>query len=161
MTDFRYKVNVSAPLDWAFSSAFEDNTGAIDDDDIGKAVRLDLSADNSAMLLCVDGEYIDGFITAVEAFNVNSGWSFGTVTVPRRVEVQVGAAQALSVGQTVVAFTQAAAGAAGTAQVKADATTAADIPADQRHWRCISNVSKANGGVIAAAAGDTVLLELI
>lgn len=116
------------------------------DADVGKAVKLGTA--NNYVAVVADDE-IEGFVTSIEPFTVNSGFSFGGVVVSGRVTAEVGANQGvtpMAVGDYVVADTPVALGTAGKAKVKTGAPS-------MYLWRCIRIISG------TGAAGSTVLLE--
>jgi hypothetical protein len=118
------------------------------DADVGKAVKLGTA--NNYVAVAANDE-INGFVTSIEPFTVNNGFSFGGVVVSGRVLAEVGANQGatpMAVGDYVVADTPVALGTAGKAKVKTGSPT-------KFFWRCIRIVSG------TGVAGDTVLLERI
>jgi hypothetical protein len=145
------KDTVSAALGAAASSGIGNN-------DLNKAYKAG-TAQN--YVPATDGDAIEGFLTAIEPFTVNNGFVFGSIQRRGRKVVQNGAAQAtLGVGDYVVAFTQAAIGTAGLAQVKkATATAAADDGALNQAglfaWRVIRIVTG------TGVALDQVLIERV
>ncbi len=132
--------NVSAALGVDANNKFVDA-------DLGKAVKLG-TAQN--YVPCAAGDEIDGFVTAIEPFTVNDGFSFGGVQLDNRKEAMVGTGQvgSMAVGDYVVAAPQVALGTAGIAQVKTGVPT-------KKLWRCIRIISG------TGAVGDKVLLELV
>jgi hypothetical protein len=137
------------PTEKVLSAALGPNTSTkFADADVGKAVKLG-SANN--YVLVEAGDEIEGFVTSIEPFTVNNGFSFGGVVVSGRVTAEVGANQGgtpMAVGDYVVADAPVALGTAGKAQVKTGTPT-------KFLWRCVRVVSG------TGAAGSTVLLERI
>lgn len=137
------------PTEKVLSAALGPNTSTkFADADVGKAVKLG-SANN--YVLVEAGDEIEGFVTSIEPFTVNNGFSFGGVVVSGRVTAEVGANQGatpMAVGDYVVADAQVALGTAGKAQVKTGTPS-------KFLWRCIRIISG------TGAAGSTVLLERI
>jgi hypothetical protein len=137
------------PTEKVLSAALGPNTNTkFADADVGKAVKLG-SANN--YVLVEAGDEIEGFVTSIEPFTVNNGFSFGGVVVSGRVTAEVGANQGatpMAVGDYVVADAPVALGTAGKAQVKTGTPT-------KFLWRCIRVVSG------TGAAGSMVLLERI
>jgi len=116
------------------------------DADVGKAVKMGTAQNYVAVAA---GNDIEGFVTSIEPYTVNSGFSFGGVVVSGRVKAEVGANQGatpMAVGDYVVADTPVALGTAGKAKVKTG------TPA-KYFWRCIRIISG------TGVAGDSVLLE--
>lgn len=161
MTAFVYSETV--PAGKIVSAALGPNSSTtFETDDVGKPVKLG-TANN--YVLCVDGDEIQGFVTSVEPFTVNSGFSFGGVLLNGRKEVVNGAGQAqLAVGDFVVAYTQTALGTAGTPKVKkgsaASQLTSGNYTYTERSpntymWRVISLLSG------TGLAGEAVLIELV
>jgi hypothetical protein len=137
------------PTEKVLSAALGPNANTkFADADVGKAVKLG-SANN--YVLVEAGDEIEGFVTSIEPFTVNNGFSFGGVVVSGRVTAEVGANQGatpMAVGDYVVADAPVALGTAGKAQVKTGTPT-------KFLWRCIRVVSG------TGAAGSMVLLERI
>ena len=148
MTDFVFTELVPNKLESAALGA--NSSGKFADADLNKAVKLG-TANN--YVLCTGGDFIDGFVKAIEPFTVNDGFSFGGVQREGRVSAQVGANQGatpMAVGDLVVADTQVALGTAGAAKVKTGAGVAG-----KTNCKCIRIVSG------TGVAGDTVLLERV
>lgn len=116
--------------------------------DVGKAVKLG-TAQN--YVLVTAGNEIEAFVSSVEPFTVNSGYSFGGVVSEGFKAAVVGANQGvtpMAVGDYVVADTQTALGTAGAAAVKTGTPT-------KFFWRCVRIISG------AGAAGSAVLLQRV
>lgn len=146
MTAFAFDVTVPVPPGSVTSAALGPNSSTkFAQNDVGKLVKLG-SAQN--YVLCADGDEVEGFVTSVEPFTVNDGFSFGGVQRWGRLEAVVGAEEAgtVAVGEYVVAAAQTALGTAGTPKVKGGTPT-------KFLWRCI-RVKSGTG-----AAGDTVIIE--
>lgn len=146
MTDFVF--GETAPTGKVISAALGvDANSDLNTNDIGKAVKLGASQNYT---LCADGDEIEGFVTSVESFTVNDGWSFGGVVVNGRKEVEVGSEEVgvVSIGELVVAGAQVAANTAGVPKVKGGAPTT-------HMWRCIRHITG------TGAAGDTILIERV
>lgn len=137
------------PTEKVLSAALGPNSSTkFADADVGKAVKL--GSANNYVLVEADDE-IEGFVTSIEPFTVNNGFSFGGVVVSGRVTAEVGANQGatpMAVGDYVVADAPVALGTAGKAQVKTGTPT-------KFLWRCVRVVSG------TGAAGSMVLLERI
>lgn len=159
MTTFAFGENVTDAIKDTVSAALGAaiNSG-IGQNDLNKAYKMG-TAQN--YVPCADGDPIEGFVSAVEPFTVNGGFSFGSVQRRGRKTVQNGAGQtSLAVGDYVVAYTQTAIGTEGLAQVKkATATAATDDGAMNNSglyaWRVIRILSG------TGAAGDKVLIERV
>lgn len=148
MTDFVNTLLVNDPPALILSTALGTGSAEFDSEtDIGKGMKLGTSQN---YVLAVGGDEIEGVIASVEPFNVNDGFSFGTIQADRRIEAEVGANQAgaLAIGALVVADTQDAAGTLGTLQVKGG------TPATFK-WRVLRHVTG------TGVTGDTVLLEKV
>jgi len=143
MTDFAFTELVPTE---AYSTALgATNTGTFSIADVGKPVKL--SASNTYDI-CVANDEIEGFVSSVESFTVNNGYSFGGIIREGRKEVVVGAAQtgAIAIGSLVVADVQTALGTVGKAAVKTGVPT-------KYLWRVVSIVTG------TGVSGDVVLVE--
>lgn len=159
MTTFAYKE--TAPAGKIVAAALGPNSATkFADADIGKPVKMG-TANN--YVLCVAGDEIEGFVTSMEPFTVNSGFSFGSVLVNGRKEVVVGTGT-VAVGDLVVADTQAVLGTAGDPKVKKGTAASqsgvtpfafTERTPNTHLWRVISIVSG------TGAVGDKVLIERI
>jgi len=148
MTDFVFTLLVNDPPATILSAALGTGANAFGSEtDIGKGVKLGTSQN---YVLCADDDEIEGVVASVEPFNVNDGFTFGTVQVDRRVEAEVGASQAgaLAVGALVVSDVPVAVATDGVLTVKAGS------PATFK-WRVLRHVTG------TGVTGDTVLLERI
>lgn len=148
MTDFVFAPLVNDPPARVESAALgASNAAKMTDNDIGKAVKLG-TANN--YVLCATNDEIAGFVSTVEPFTVNGGFSFGGVQRDRRMEAVVGTNQvgAIAIGALVVADTQVALNTAGKATVRSGSPTIF-------LWRVIRHVTG------TGVAGDTVLLEKV
>jgi hypothetical protein len=114
-----------------------DNTHKLVSADVGKPVKI-AAAEN--YVLCATGDEIEGTVETVQAFTVNNGFSFGTVSRRgRRVATQTGATTVV-VGDLLVADTNAALGVLNTAAIcLAGATLAVKKGVPTKFlWRVIS-----------------------
>lgn len=148
MTDFVFTLLVNDPPATILSAALGTGANAFSSEtDTGKGVKLGTSQN---YVQAADGDEIEGVVASVEPWNVNDGFTFGTVQVDRRVEAVVGASQvgALAVGALVVNDVPVALNTLGVMQVKAGA------PATYK-WRVLRHVTG------TGITGDTVLLERI
>lgn len=163
MTQSVYTELVNDPLAQIETTALGTNANDIKTADIGKAVKR---SGANTMILCVENDEVEGFITSVEPATVNDGYSYGAVQFNRRMLAEVGANQAstISLYGHVVADAQAAAGTAGIAKVKdgaaASQLTSGNYDYTERTpnthlWRVLRIVSG------TGVTGDTVLLERI
>ena len=163
MPTFTFTELVNDPLAQIETVALGTGSAEYDQDDLGKAVKM---SGANTMVLCVEGDEVEGFIKSIEPSTVNGGYSYGSVQRNRRMLATVGANQAstISLYGHVVADAQAAAGAAGIAEVK-DGTAASQLGSGTYDytertpntflWRVIRIVSG------TGVTGDTVLLERI
>ena len=148
MTDFVFTLLVNDPPATILSAALGTGANVFDSEtDVNKGVKLGTSQN---YVLAADGDEIEGVVASVEPFNVNDGFSFGTVQVDRRIEAVVVASRvgALAIGSLVVNDIPVALGTAGDIQVKAGS------PATFL-WRVIRHVTG------TGVTGDTVLLERV
>lgn len=148
---FKYAPLVDAGGIFTFSAALGDGVVKYTDADRGKPVKLPATNTN-AMINCVAGNEIEGFIETIEPFTVNQGFNFGTVREHGRVYAKIGANQgatAAKVGDYVVADDQLAQGSGDNyARVKTGTPTV-------YRWRIVS-IESGSG-----AAGSIVLLKRI
>lgn len=108
------------------------NSGHLNDNDVGKPLKY---AADGRMVLCSDGDSIDGFLLAVDAAP-QDGYAFGSVLVGVGEKVKVTCDGAITYGAFVEAAAPAAARTAETAGYgKVSAHTAA--AADTSRWRLI------------------------
>lgn len=115
--------------------------------DVGKAMKMGAV---SNYVFCADGDELEGFLDSIDAATAG-GFAFGGVAHPNsgfRVEVQVGGATALVVGDLVVAGVQIVSGTKGLPVVKKG------TPVNFK-YRVINLYTG------AGAVGTTVLLEKI
>lgn len=142
MTAFAFRETVPAPT--MLTAALGNGSVIWTDKEVGKAIKLNASAD-SAVTHCVEDDEIFGFVGAIAIGTVNQGFSHGSVQIAGWKEAQVGSNQvgAVAVGDYVVADDQVAAGTAGMAKVKNGGTGG---------WKVMRIVSG------TGVAGDTVLL---
>lgn len=146
MTAFAFNETVPAEV---FSTALGTGSGnQFTTNDVGKVVKLG-TAQN--YVLASGGNEIEGFVTSVEPFTVNGGYTFGGVTDEGFKEVVVGANQGatpMAVGDWVVADTQTALGTAAAGAVKTGTPT-------KFLWRCVRIISG------TGAAGSAVLVQRV
>lgn len=165
MTTFAYNESVTDAIKDTISVALGASSSApFGNNDLGKAVKRG-TAQN--YVLCTDNDPIEGFVTAIEPWTVNAGFSFGSVQRRGRMTVQVGTGETVTLNGYVVAYTQTALGTAGYAQVapapavvvQVDATPTPDeatIPmASPYNWQVIRIISG------TGVAGDLVLVERV
>jgi len=163
MTSFVFTELV--PTDGVESAALGPNSSTkFADEDIGKAVKFG-TANN--FVLATNGDEIEGFVHSIQAYTVNSGFSFGSVQRKGRKLAAVGTNQGgspMAVGDYVVADTQTALGTAGTPKVRTgtafsqSGTTpfAVTMPTPAHAlWKCVRIVSG------TGVAGDSVLIERV
>jgi len=145
----------------ALGTATGTQTGQYTAKDIGRAMKLG-TAQN--YVECASGDEIDGFIAAVEPFNVNDGASFGSIQRESRRRVKAGAA--IAYGAYVMAGTPPAAvaayGTAGwTAAVDSKAVVITDTHTTTRaNWKFIRNFTNSSPSA-AAVLNDEILIERI
>lgn len=159
MTTFVFGENVTEAMKDTVSCALGAAAASgIGQKDLDKAYKMGVL---NNYVPCADGDAIEAFVSAVEPFTVNQGFSFGSVQRRGRKTVQNGAAQAtLAVGDYVVAFTQTAIGTAGLAQVKkATATAATDDGAMFQSGLFAWKVIRILTGT--GVAGDQILIERV
>jgi hypothetical protein len=137
--------------------------GIYSSNDVGRAVKLG-NANN--YIDVVANDEIEGFITSVEAFPVNNGFSFGGVMVEGRkvVTVDTGVVST-AIPAYVVAGTQPAIVAPSVGMVAnqhngaaSQATVKPGSPA-KHFWRVISNAT--NPTSTTFIAGDKVVIERV
>jgi hypothetical protein len=148
MTDFVFTDLVKDPPARVESAALGASTSAkMVTADEGKAVTL---ASSNNYVLAGVGDEIEGFVSSVEPYTVNGGFSFGGVKRDGRMICEVDASQVstVAVGGLVVAGTQAALGTAGLPTVKGGTPTIF-------LWRVLRILTG------PGAAGDTVLIERV
>lgn len=147
MTAFAFKTLV--PQEPPLSAALGTGSGnAFGTNDINKAVKL---AANNNYVSCAAGDDIEGFVSSVEPYTVNAGFSFGSVQVEGRHEAVIGSGANVAIGGYVVADTPLALGTAGNTPVKTGTPT-------RFFWRVINNITSPGN---AAAVGHVVLLERV
>lgn len=147
MTDFAFTELVDVGTKAIYSTALGGGTGSkFGDKDLRKPVKLS-TANN--YILATAGDEIEGFVSSVEAFTVNGGYTFGGVQTSGRIIAKVGAAQVgtLTIGEFAVAAGSSALGTKDDYPLVVQGT-----PATFK-WRVIRIVSG------TGAAGDLVLLE--
>jgi hypothetical protein len=163
MTAFAFGELVPAANDVissALGTATGTNTGIYSSNDVGRAVMLGA---NSNHIDATSGADIDGFITSIEPWSVNGGYSFGGVMQEGRKVVTAGGA--IAIGAMVVAGTQPAIATAPSVGSIANYNNGANTQAvviagspTHAFWRCISNVTNPGS---AAVAGNLVLIERV
>lgn len=165
MTAFSFRPLVNDPSADIISAALGNNTDQFDTVDVGQAVKLDSTG--STYVQCADGDEMEGFVISVEPFNVNSGFSFGSVQRDKRVKAQVAANEGgtLAIGDHLVIGTPIALGtASGYPQVKAGVAAAQDGTTPFAYtertpntfiWRVIEILTG------TGVAGDLVLIERV
>jgi len=146
MTTFNYTVNVSEQPKQQAALGVDANN-KLDENDVDKLVKL---AANQNYVVASTGNDIEGQVVTVEPFTVNDGFSFGTVAVGGRMQVEVAAAEVgtLAIGDFVVAGIQGTIGTKTPGYVIAGAGSVFK-------WRVIRHVTGAGD------AGDTVLIERV
>jgi len=160
-----FKRGVKAPLPpgSVISSPLGDTTAApFAQNDVGKAVTFQAGAVGSAVgtleaVLAVSDANIEGFVSSVEPFTVNDGYSFGGVQVKGQYEVVVGTAGTVALGDAVVIDnTQAALGTAeANVQVKTYTVLATDV-VGMPVWK-VTQILSGDG----TSAGDKLLIERV
>lgn len=164
MTAFALTELVNDPLAQIESAALGvDASNPLVQNDVGKAVKR---AANNNFVLCTENDEIEGFVSSIEPYTVNDGFSFGSVQLNRRMIVEVGANEAgtLAVGELVVADAQAALGTAANPMVKKGVPAAQSGTTPFAYtertpntflWQVIRIVTG------TGVTGDTVLIERI
>ena len=152
-TSFNFQMLVNDPLAQIESAALGASTSALlTSNDIGKGVKLGTDQNFEPVAA---GDQIEGFVTSVEPWTVNGGWSFGSVQRNRRMEAVTGAdavANNVTLGAFVVAdASQPAVDTAGKTTVKIKTLAAAD----SFQWRVIWMDGD------GTAAGQAVILERV
>jgi hypothetical protein len=171
-TVFKQDISVLPPGGIISSPLGANATGEFAQADVGKAVKFQDDGNGTfTAVLCAANDDIDGFVSSVEPFTVNSGFSFGGVQVKGRVKVEVGTT-AVALGDLVVLESQAALGTAGVPRVvkKPDLTlnsgTVAALATDvatrlneyaaKSFWKCVQVVTGTG-----ATAGDQIIIERV
>lgn len=176
MSKFTRDVSASLPTGAIVSSPLGDTPAApFVQNDVGKAIKYQNGSSGEAgtleAVLCGAGETADGFVTSVEPFTVNDGFSFGGVQVQGQVLAEVGTTT-VAVNDLIEIESQAALGTAGVprvvkrAAVVVDDTTKESVAVDVialfeserkvTNWRC-TQILTGDG----TSAGDSILLERV
>lgn len=151
MAKFKFKPTVS--VDSYFTAKIAD---AIDDDDVGKAVKLDAST-TDVYTLCSDGDHIDAFIVGMESATAD-GKVLATLQGGERKRVE--ASGAMNVGDLVESGAVAAAGTAETNGLPLVSTKAA-VSADLANDASGTEIATAVNALLADALVDKVQWRVI
>jgi len=165
MTDFVFPdpIETEAWESAALGTANGVTAGNWSSADLGRALKLGAVQSYTE---CASSDEIDAFLMAVEPITVNGGQSFGSVKREGRVSVKAGGA--IAYGAYVVAGSPAVRPTTATPEPGTPAVVISGAPT-KCLWRYIRLIKTAAGTAVktgsaasvAAAAGDTILIERI
>lgn len=124
-----------------------DAANGLDENDIGKCIKF---AGSDNVVLCGDGDDIEGFVVSISPETYNAGFAFGSFQRRGRkvVQVEAGELGTFAVGDEAVSGITVALNTAGLPQV----VKAVGVV---YKWRCISLLTG------TGVAGDNILIERV